>query len=148
MLHCSKNTTVQCCSTVFPLCLKRSVLTPVSWITSPSDWSAHTRLPQHHINNNRVAVLNQFLHAIHSVSVTSQSHRIIEGRTYEAFQEQCFLWDSRTSVGSDFGLFEGARICMQFLGKTFNQKRKIFIHWFFSCPNKLNKQTIFVVMTG
>ena len=45
--------TVQCCSTVFPFCLKCSVLASVPLRPPPeylvcSDWSAHTRLSQHH----------------------------------------------------------------------------------------------------
>ena len=35
----------------------------------------------------------------------SQSHRIKGGTSDEAFQEQCFPWDTGASVGADFGLF-------------------------------------------
>ena len=57
-------------------------------------------------DNNRVAVLNQFLScrtaAKHNLcSVMSQSHRIKGWATYEAFQEQCFLWERGTFVGVD-----------------------------------------------
>ena len=35
----------------------------------------------------------------------SQSRRIKGGITGEAFQEHCFLWEKRASVGVDFDLF-------------------------------------------
>ena len=68
-------------------------------------------------NNNRAAMLNQFLHAKlprrHKSckwmscwhSVMSWSHRIKGGVTFEAFQEQCFLWERGASVGAHFELF-------------------------------------------
>ena len=33
-----------------------------------------------------------------------QSHEIKGGASDEAFQEQCFLWESRASVGADFDI--------------------------------------------
>ena len=63
-------------------------------------------------NNNRGAVLNQFLCAKLparlklSKCVTwwcglmSQSHKIICGTIDEAFEEQCFLWERGASVGA------------------------------------------------
>ena len=44
--HISFFHTLQCCSTVFPLCLKHSVLAPEYPVSS--DWSPHTCLTQNH----------------------------------------------------------------------------------------------------
>ena len=36
----------------------------------------------------------------------SHSHRIEAEATDEAFQEQCFLWERRASVGAEFDLLK------------------------------------------
>ena len=68
-------------------------------------------------NNNRAAVLNQCLHAKLPArhksckwmswwhSVMSWSHRIRGGITFEAFKQQCLLWERGASVCTHFELF-------------------------------------------
>ena len=113
---------LHCCSSVFPFRLKHSVLATVSLrLLLLNNQSALIGQLQHAwastADNNRAAVLNQFLHAKlaagHKLykcvtrwhSVMSQIHRIKGGTTDEAFQEQCWLWERGASVGVDFELF-------------------------------------------
>ena len=98
----------------FPLV---SVLAPVSLRTQSAliGQLAHA-WPSTPINN-RVAVLNQFVHgklaAMHKLrkcvtwwrSVASQSHWIKGGTTDEAFTGAVFLWERGASVDEDFDLF-------------------------------------------
>ena len=98
--------TVWCCSSVSPLCLKRSVLAPVAPLLNSQSvligqltraWASTT-------NNNRAAVLNQFLRAKLAASnilcssvcsrwcsVVSQSHLIKGGKH---FRSSVSLWES------------------------------------------------------
>ena len=94
----------------FSSCLFKGPPYPVS-----SDWSTHAPSIA---NNNRAAVLNQFLGAKlgarHKLctgvtpwhGAMSQSHGVKGSTTDEAFQEQCFLWEGGASVGVDFECFD------------------------------------------
>ena len=95
---------VQCCITVFPLCMKHSELAPVSLRPPPacSDWSAHTCLIQHCSQCLWSALFCFHLPvSIHFYQDKRHGlckcvtwwHRIKGGTTEEAVQRQCFLWE-------------------------------------------------------
>ena len=113
-----KNTYVFSYCPVSPLCLKGSVLAPVS-LSAPirntqsvligqlaHAWASAT-------NNNRAAVLNQFLHsklaARHTLckcltwwhTAMSTRRGVRDSTADEAFQERCSLWERGASVGED-----------------------------------------------
>ena len=104
--------TVQWCRTIFPLCMKRSVLAPVSLKSPPPP-----KLPSVHWLVSSAAVQSQFIRdkpvARHTWctcvtlwhSVMSQSYKIKGRTTDEAFQEQCFLWERGASFVADFTFF-------------------------------------------
>ena len=107
--------------TVFPFCLKRSVLAPVPLRRPlPKTRSALigqlTQDPGPLTTTEQLAVLTSFLcgtlAARHKLckcatcwhSMMSLSHRIKGRTTDEAFQVQCFLWERVAHVGADFAL--------------------------------------------
>ena len=101
--HCIPPLTVTLC---FSCCLFKAP--PPEYPVYP-DWSAHT-CQASIANNNRAAVLNQFLNKLWKCVTwwcsVSQGSRLKGGTTDETFQEQCFLWEIWASVGADFGLFK------------------------------------------
>ena len=124
MLSGSKNTPFS--HTTFPLCLKHSVLAPVSFrpllLTTPiySDWSAHTH-PSQHRSPCRLSVRMCFQFPVSLMSTIyigiryanlcrgdsvwcQEVAEIKGGATDEAFQEQYFLWDGGASVGVDIDI--------------------------------------------
>ena len=74
-----------------------------------SDGSAQMHLIQHNNNNNTAAVVNQFLRAKLATSINYTKvwqgdilwcHNVALRTADEAFQGQCFLWESRTLLTS------------------------------------------------
>ena len=147
MFYCSKNIsifpyshTVQCSSTVFPLCLKHSVWASVS-LRSSLTYTQSLLIGQlTHAwlrSTNRPAALNQFpcakpaaRHALCKCmtrwrSVMSQSLRVKIRTTNEAFQEQCFLWERGAPVGAKVDHFNFQDlVCAQELRITEGKEQK------------------------
>ena len=128
---------------------------PPEYPVSP-DWSAHTRLPQHHINTNRAAVQNQFLHAKQATRNKSCKRVVTESDVTKSqnYRRDDLCFRSSVSSGREeillvqtWGFLKVHVSACSFWVKHLIRRERSSFADFFLCLNKLNKQTLFVVMT-